>query len=201
MRDSLLNLTGILSRIKKETREPLADLPDRIATVLELYNRPGLNEAKTADIYALINGSLHLAEALATDTYPGPVGIKWATYNIQILTRLINHLEDRPSVSRLGLLCVETGELHSEIYASTSEANEAVNALRRFGATRTFEVVPVTLTSGHVVQPPANGGQAEMAPVEPPPLPPSPEEETDEVRPAPADFDEPIIIPRGVKPA
>lgn len=201
MKDTLLNLTSVLSRLRPVQREPLADLPDRISTVLELYSRPGLNEAKQADIFNLINGALSLAEALATDTYPGPVGVRWATYNIQILTRIINHLEDRPAVARLGLLCVETGELHSEVYSTPVEANESLAALRRFGVTRTFEIVPVTITSGHVVQPAGGSPLPEMAAGHPDPVPPPLPETPDESHSSADDLESPIIIPKGIAPA
>lgn len=201
MKDRFLNLTSVLSRLRRDQKDSLENLPDRIAAILELYSRPGLNEAKQSDIFNLINGALSLAEALATDTYPGPVGVRWATYNIQILTRVINHLEDRPSISRFGLLCIETGELHSEVYGTPEEALASLNALRRFGVTRTFEIVPVTLTSGHVVQP-GTGGPGQVAPVDHDPVEePPPETQTEGDPAAEAHLDTPIIIPRGIVPA
>lgn len=201
MKDKLLNLTSVLSRLRRDQKDSLDGLPDRVALVLELYSRPGLNEAKQADIFNLINGALSLAEALATDTYPGPVGVRWATYNIQILTRIINHLEDRPAVARLGLLCVETGELHSEVYSTPVEASESLAALRRFGITKTFEIVPVTITSGHVVQPVGASGPnlPEVAAGHPDPVPPLPPETPSEGVEDP--LESPIIIPKGIAPA
>lgn len=206
MRDKFLNLTAVLSRIKRDQKDSLAGLPDRIAAVVEAYDRIDVNEQKRQDIYQLITGSLTLAEALAGDTYPAPVGVRWSTHLISILTRIINHLEDRPAVARLGLLCAETGELHSETYTTPHEANEALSALRRFGATRAFEVVPVTITSGHVVQPlsvPAHRPEApEVDSAEG--IPPNafpPETVEDDGVPADNDLDFTIVIPRGVKPA
>lgn len=208
MKDKFLNLTAVLSRIKRDQKDSLSGLPDRIAAVIEAYDRIDVNEQKRQDIYQLITGSLALAEALAGDTYPAPVGVRWSTHLISILTRIINHLEDRPAVARLGLLCAETGELHSETYTTPHEANEALSALRRFGATRAFEVVPVTITSGHVVQPPAASAHSaepqapQVGPVEGiPPGAEPPEAVEDLGLPADNDIDSPIVIPRGVKPA
>lgn len=207
MKDKFLNLMSTLSRLRRDQKDSLEALPDRIAAVIEMYDRVDVNEQKRQDIYNLISGSLTLAETLAGDTYPAPVGIRWSTHLITILTRIINHLEDRPAIARLGLLCTETGELHSETYTTPFEANEALSALRRFGATRTFEVVPVTVTSGHVVQPPASpapvGPEApEVGTVEGiPPDQVPPEAMADDGPPADLDLDSPIIIPKGVKPA
>lgn len=205
MKDPFFRLTSVLSRLRRDQRDSLADLPDRISAVLEIYTRLETNDAKRQDMYNLINGSLSLAEAMATDTYPAPTGVRWATHLINVLCRVIDHLENRPSVQRFGLLCVDTGELHSETYSSPHDAGEALQTLRRFGATRQFEVVPVSVTSGHVVQPPPapdllSPETSQMDPSHDLSMDPGENSEVASDGGAPAFDPEVPPIPQGVKP-
>lgn len=204
MKPSFDRLTSLLSRLRPDQQSEFSDLPNRIALVIETYENLNLNDAKRQDIFNLINGSLSLAEAMATDTYPAPTGVRWATHLIGTLCRVIQHLEDRPTVERFGLLCLETRDLHSETYATPLSASEAISAFRRYGATRTFEIVPVTVTSGHVVQPPPApdlSSPADAIPSAEIPMVPETRLSSESPTLPESAVDEPIIIPRGVKPA
>lgn len=183
MKEPLLKLSRALSRFSETERAPLSDLPDRITHVLELYDSPEINPAYKADIFNIINGSLILAEHLADAAYPASVGVRWCTYLTETLCRIISHLENRPAVARLGILWLPERILDATTYPTVVEANAELERLRRLGVTRECLIVPVTITSGHVAQPP-----------------PAPSLDLDPPLPeAPADADLPPI-PEGVKP-
>lgn len=145
---------GILRDIiaMSKTGEVLHHIPERLASIIERYDNIAIDPNFRQDIYNVLSSSIDLAETLVDPTFPAEQASQQISQQMQILSRFLLHLNQRPNRVGYSILIPKTQTLIGQ-YGTVEEAESQLANLSALGAIQHSMVVPVKITSQHVVQP------------------------------------------------
>lgn len=135
-----------------KTGEVLHEIPERLANVISRFDSVPLSPDFRHDIYSILATSLDLAEALIDATYPIEHASSQIAAQMQTLSRVLQHLNHRPSRQGYSILVPSTQVLIGQ-FSTAQEADVYMQNLRALGAMGEAMVVPVKMTSLHAIQP------------------------------------------------
>jgi hypothetical protein len=124
-----------------------------MAGLITAFENIGVHPDYRADVFNILNTATNLGAALLDQTYPVEEAMKEVTNLMAILPRMIHHLNNRPTTSGFAIMLPATQDIFPQIYSTETEATEQLRRLQSLGAGKAALVVPVQITSSHVVRP------------------------------------------------
>lgn len=132
--------------------EILDDLPDRFTNVIDLYNQGNIDPRFRNDIHQILSGSVNVALAMVTPTFPVELAITTISEQLAILSRILCYLQTRSSSTGFSIFLPEDGQLVGA-YTTEAEANQHLQIMRNLGLAHHAEVVPVSVVSSVAIRP------------------------------------------------
>ena len=170
----------------------IRDLPDAFAELINAFDNINVHPAYREDIYKILQTAVNLGNSIIDQTYPARAAIAEVTSLMGLLPRLIHHLTERPTTQGFAIMVPYSKQIYPQVFTTEAEANAQLASLQGLGAVKAATVVPVQITSDHVVRPASPVAPAfpilEATPLHPPipqgivPIPPPPLSTTSVVR-------------------
>lgn len=133
--------------------ESLRDLPDRLANIITYYETASVNPEYRADVFAILNFAVVAAESMMDETYDAQDALTQVAAVMQVLPRVIIHLNDRPTSKGHSILNPTNNTIYPQVHSTEGEALQNLESLQAMGAAKHCLVVPVKVISQHAVQP------------------------------------------------
>lgn len=159
------NLRSVIAASRAS--EHLSDLPDRLAQVIERFEALDVDPRFRDDVYQVLNGSIDIALSMVDLTFPIEHVGSVIAEQLQILSRVMVHLQTSPTSKGYAILLPDRGQLVGH-FSTESEAQEQLTRYRALGISPNCLIVPTMVRSLHAVQPKALPAPT-VAPIEEPP--------------------------------
>jgi len=153
LRERIDSLREVLTR--SGLPDGLDNLPQQLETIFQRLDSTDVHPVYRADIYELLGEAVGLAYLLTLNTYETKTGAVHASRLHEVVARINTHLVNRPTNQAFGILFPRTNTLHSDIFATSGEADNKLAELAHIGLREHGEVVEVSIISGKVSQPKA----------------------------------------------
>lgn len=176
LRTTVLNLS--------EASDGLRRMPERLAEVLRAFDNRQLDPNFRRNIYEVLNGSVEIAQALASPTFPIDPVITRISQQLYILSTILNYLNTTPENTGYALFSPSKGKLTGH-YTTELEAKQVLAGYRAMGMSSDCEVVPTRIKALYQSQPyaspllervqfgPSGEADVQVVPTKAEPLPPT----------------------------
>lgn len=158
--------TSVLREIisMSKTGEVLHHVPERLASIIDRYDHLNVDPHFRHDIYNILSSSIDIAEALVDPTFPIEHATEQVARQMEVLTRVLRHLNKRPSRTGYSILAPQNKVLYGQ-FSTVEEAESQLAGMQAIGGPSYALVVPIKITSQHVVQPQAQPIPAKQSPI------------------------------------